>query len=181
MLPKGEIWGSIPQWLAAAIAFVAAIIAISSIHVQRQIARKRATIDFFLKASMDKECLETYETFKAELANIKSPGVHFESYIKTPAYKKVRIWLNICELISVGINRHVFDDRVAFDCWGDLLPWCYDESEPLIEWFRQKQGSELSYIDLDTVSKRWQKRAVREDYAGKAKRRAIERVNGPLY
>ncbi|WP_027514866.1 DUF4760 domain-containing protein [Bradyrhizobium sp. WSM1417] len=176
---QGEFWGTIPQWFAALIALGAAIIAFHSISVQRQLARKRATIDFFLKASMDKECLDTYDVFKVQVRQFKPKGFDFEKYITTEEYKKVRVWLNICELIAVGINRRVFDDRVAFDCWGDLLPWCYDEAEPLISWFRETEGSELSYIDLDTLSGRWQKQTIREAYATKAKKRKVDRIDTP--
>jgi Domain of unknown function (DUF4760) len=180
MTGGASIWGTVPQWATAIIALGAAIIAVLSITIQRQIARKRATIDFFLKASMDKECLNTYEVFKVEIEEFKKPRFDFDKYIMTDAYKNVRIWLNICELIAVGINRQVFDDRLAFDCWGDLLPWCYKECEPLINWFRAKEGSELSYIDLHTVSDRWREQTVRENYANKAKQRAAQSADTPL-
>jgi hypothetical protein len=173
-------WGTVPQWVTAAIALGAAVVAVVSIIVQRQIARKRATIDFFLKASMDKECLNTYEVFKVELKQFKKPDFDFGKYETTDAYKSVRIWLNICELIAVGINRRVFDDRLAFDCWGDLLPWCYSECGPFIDWFRKREGSELSYIDLEAVTDRWRERTVRENYANKAKQRAAQTAHVPL-
>lgn len=141
-----QIWGSVPQWITAAIALGAAVVAFYSIMVQRQIARKRATIDFFLKSSMDKECLHTYEVFKAELKQFGVKGFDFAKYEATDAYKSVRVWLNICELIAVGINRKVFDDRVAFDCWGDLLPWCYEACGPFIKWYRKKGGRERAIV-----------------------------------
>jgi Domain of unknown function (DUF4760) len=173
-------WGSVPQWVTAAVALGAAVVAVLSIMVQRQIARKRATIDFFLKSSMDKECLNTYEVFKVELKQFETRDFDFGKYETTDAYKSVRIWLNICELIAVGINRQVFDDRVAFDCWGDLLPWCYSACAPLINWYRGKEGSELSYIDLQAVSDRWREKTIRENYANKAKQRAIQTAHKPL-
>jgi len=172
-------WGSVPQWVTAAIALGAAVVAVLSIIIQRQIARKRATMDFFLKSSMDKECLNTYEVFKAELKQFEK-DFDFSYYETTEAYKSVRIWLNICELIAVGINREVFDDRVAFDCWGDLLPWCYEKCGPLIDWYRAKEGSELSYIDLQAVSDRWREKTIRENYAKKARQRATQTAHVPL-
>lgn len=173
-------WGSLPQWVTAGIAFGAACVAFYSIHVQRQIARKRATIDFFLKASMDKECLKIYEDFKIEVSNFNTPDFDFDTYEGTNGYRAVRVWLNICELVSVGINRKVFDDRLAFDCWGDLLPWCYSACSPFVRWFRSKKGSELSYIDLRATSRRWRKQTVREKYAAKAKQRAEQTAQSPL-
>jgi hypothetical protein len=170
---KDFFWGTAPQWITAVVALGAAAIAVYSITVQRQIARKRATIDFFLKVSMDKESLETYEMFKVQIDKFHS-SFNYDIYIKTTPYIKVRIWLNICELISVGINRKVFDDRLAFDCWGDVLPWCYDQCEPLIQSFRAHDGSELSYIDLQTVAHRWKAKSVRQNYENKAKQRADE-------
>ena len=43
---------------------------------------------------------------------------------------------------------------------GDLLP--YEACRPFINWYRAKEGSELSYIDLQAVSDEWYEKTVRE-------------------
>lgn len=115
-------WGTVPQWATAGIALGAAGIAFHSIRVQREIARRRATIDFFLKSSMDKECLAAYVAFKVEIEKFKQPNFSFGTYVPTAEHNAVRTWLNICELVAVGINRNVFDDRLAFDSWSAMVP-----------------------------------------------------------
>ncbi|MET4173188.1 hypothetical protein ABIB99_004284 [Bradyrhizobium sp. LA6.1] len=173
-------WGSVPQWATACIALGASAIAIHSIGVQRDIARKRATIDFFLKSSMDKECLSTYAAFKVEIEKFKQSNFDFGAYVPTTEHNAVRTWLNICELIAIGINRKVFDDRLAFDSWSGLLPWCHDQCAELIKWRRENDKEPLMYFDLETLSTRWQDPVVKAKYEKRAKQRRIERAHTPL-
>jgi hypothetical protein len=53
-------WGTLPQWLTAGVAFAALVVALKSIQAQREIARKRAAIDFFAKTEMDKHTLDQH-------------------------------------------------------------------------------------------------------------------------
>jgi anti-sigma-K factor RskA len=48
-------WGSVPQWITAVVAVSAVFVAAIGIAVQRNVARKRAAIDFFIKTEMDKQ------------------------------------------------------------------------------------------------------------------------------
>jgi hypothetical protein len=52
---KMDIVGTIPQWITAAVAFLALVAAYRSIESQREIARKRAAMDFFTKTDMDSQ------------------------------------------------------------------------------------------------------------------------------
>jgi hypothetical protein len=173
-------WGTVPQWATACVALGAGGIAVEAIRVQREIARKRATIDFFLKSSMDKECLAAYVAFKVEIEKFEQPNFDFRTYVPTPEHNAVRTWLNICELVAVGINRKVFDDRLAFDSWSGILPWCHLRCAKLIEWRRQDENDALMYFDLETLSTRWQDPSVRAKYEKRAKQRGVERSHTPL-
>jgi hypothetical protein len=75
----------------------------------------------------------------------------------------VRSFLNVCELIAVGINERVFSERVSYAYWGDVLPWSYQAAEPLIQYVRQRQGegTPSTYRDLEHVAKEWAKRNAR--------------------
>ncbi|MDF0498095.1 DUF4760 domain-containing protein [Bradyrhizobium yuanmingense] len=174
-------WGTVPQWATALVALGAAGIAIHSIAAQRDIARKRATIDFFLKSSMDKECLAAYVAFKTEIEKFKQPNFDYGSYVPTAKHNAVRVWLNICELVAVGINRKVFDDRLAFDSWAAILPWCHKQCAELIKWRRENEEEcELIYFDLEILSTRWQTPSVRAKYERRAKQRGVDRSDTPL-
>ncbi len=140
----------------ATIALAAAIIAFFAIRAQRDIARRRAAIDFFLKTEMDKTIIDLYNDFKRIAPSIVSlPSV--PDFAKTDDCSKVRAFLNICELIAVGINEGAFSERVSYQYWGDVLPNAYKTGLPLIKYVRESgdDGSAATYIDLEKICKKW--------------------------
>jgi len=54
----------------ALIVLIAAIIVLGAMWVQMHIARRRASIDFFLKTEMDKTVIDLYNKFKANAPSI---------------------------------------------------------------------------------------------------------------
>jgi hypothetical protein len=142
--------------ITAAIALLAALIAVVSILNQRSIARRRAAIDFFLKTQMDATGIELYNDFR-RIAPGLAAIASMESFVATPEHSRVRSFLNVCELISVGINENVFSERVSYAYWGDVLPWSYQAAEPLIQYVRQRpgEGTPSTYRDLERVAKLW--------------------------
>src|SRR6516225_9225908 len=54
----------------ALIVLIAAIIALGAMWVQMHIARRRASIDFFLKTEMHKTVIDLYNKFKANASSI---------------------------------------------------------------------------------------------------------------
>jgi len=158
---KMDILGSIPQWLTAFIAIGALIVALRSIESQREIARKRAAIDFFTRTETDKHTLDQYKEFKKACDKLKEhlENKHpLEEFSKTDSYFQIRDYLNVHELMGVGINREVFDDFVCEDFWsGELYRACRD-TEPLIEWIQRQPGEAETYIELLKVNKRWRER-----------------------
>ena len=57
--------------MTAGVALTAAIIALCAIRAQKDIARRRAAIDFFLKTEMDEKAITLYERFKELSPTIK--------------------------------------------------------------------------------------------------------------
>ncbi len=142
--------------LTATVALGAGVIAYIAIHAQRDIARRRAAIDFFLKTEMDQTIIDLYNNFKSITPSIASlPSI--ENFAETEDYKKVRAFLNICELIAVGINQGAFSERVSYAYWGDVLPNAYKTTLPLIKYVRDScdDGSAATYIDLEKICERW--------------------------
>ncbi|HZQ13668.1 MAG TPA: DUF4760 domain-containing protein [Pseudolabrys sp.] len=140
----------------AIVAVVAAIIAFLAILTQRDIARRRAAIDFFLKTEMDQTLIDLYNDFKKIAPTILShPSM--SDFAKTAGYQKVRAFLNVCELISVGINQGAFSKRVSYAYWGDVLPNSYKATLPLIKYVRESgdDGSAATYVDLEKICKKW--------------------------
>lgn len=148
--------------ITAGIALLAALIAVISILNQRSIARRRAAIDFFLKTQMDATGIELFSDFRRLAPGIAAVA-SMESFVSTADHARVRAFLNVCELIAVGINENVFSERVCYAYWGDVLPWSYRAAEPLIKYVRAlpSEGTSSTYRDLEKVAKEWARRNAR--------------------
>jgi hypothetical protein len=158
---KMDILGTIPQWVTAAVAFLALIAAYRSIESQREIARKRAAMDFFAKTDMDSHTLAQHKNFKKackKLSNHLRENKPLEEFSKTDEYDSIRDYLNLHELMGVGINREVFDDFVCEDFWAGELYRAYRDTKPLIEWIQKQPGEAETYVELIKIATRWQAR-----------------------
>jgi hypothetical protein len=142
----------------ALIALIAAMIALGAIWAQMHIARRRASIDFFLKTEMDKTVIDLYDKFKAN-----APSIAFvpdPSDLTRSDYDDIRDFLNICELIAVGVNKGAFSKSVSEAYWGDVIPEAYQTAKQLINNIRTTpgEGSRYTYVNLEKLAKRWAKR-----------------------
>src|SRR6266550_4682454 len=127
----------------ALIVLIAAIIALGTMWVQMQIARRRASIDFFLKTEMDKTVIDLYNKFKANApltAFVSDPLDLTRRY-----YNDTRAFLNICELIAVGVNKGAFSKSVSQAYWGDVIPDAYQTAKQLINNIRTTPGEGSRY------------------------------------
>jgi len=145
----------------ALIALSAAIIALLAILAQMHIARRRAAIDFFLKTEVDRTAIDLYKTFKAKaplITSIPDPVLDVE---RRNAYEDIRAFLNICELIAVGVRKRAFSKSVSKAYWGDVIPSSYQTAKQLIDDIRRTpgEGSRYTYIDLEKVAKKWAAKA----------------------
>ena len=143
----------------AAIALVTAIVAIRAIFLQRDIARRRAAIDFFLKTEMDETIIALYNKFKNNSSKFRR-WAEAENPRSDPDYHDARAFLNICELIAVGVNHGAFSDTVSFAYWCDVICDSYKSASPLIERIRRTPdlGSRYTYTDLEKLHKAWVKK-----------------------
>ena len=142
----------------AVIALGAAIIALGAMWVQMHIARRRASIEFFLKTEMDKTVIDLYNKFKANAPSIAFVPVPLD--LTRSDYDDIRAFLNICELIAVGVNKGAFSKSVSEAYWGDVIPEAYQTAKQLINNIRTTpgEGSRYTYVNLEKLAKRWAKR-----------------------
>jgi hypothetical protein len=160
-----ECFGDVEIWKAVAslapigtalIALSAALIALRAIQAQKDIARGRAAIDFFLKTDLDPNTAKLYTDFRKIVPTIR--GIDsWTDFMKTDEFKTVRSFLNICELIAVGVRHGAFSERLSFAYWGDVLPASYNETQDLIREIRVTpgEGTRDSLSDLEWLCKRW--------------------------
>ena len=151
--------GSIPNWITAFIAGGALFAAYKSIRSQREIARKRAATDFFLKTEMDRETLQSHKDYTAAVQQLKKSVVDGKmdiSFANSKEYWHIRDYLNLHELMSVGLKNDVFDDNVCFDFWSGELMRAYQDTLPLIKYVQGLPFSKGIYFELEKIAKRWE-------------------------
>ena len=115
-------WGNVPQWITAIVAVSAAGVAAVGITIQWRLARRRAAIDFFLKTEADKHLVDAYDEFWAGIRHMRTIAIQdfctSEKEDVRKHYFAVRKYLNVHELIAVGIKNGMFDDRTCYDFWS---------------------------------------------------------------
>jgi hypothetical protein len=153
-------WDQAPRYAplaTACIALGAAIVAGVAIYAQRDIARRRASIDFFLKTETDEKLIELYYRVRAIPADQFDVWARCADFTNDPRYKDVRSFLNICELIAVGVREKAFSTRVSYAYWGDVLPQTFHAARPLIERIRATpgEGTRYTYLDLQLLCREW--------------------------
>jgi hypothetical protein len=102
----------------AAVALLAFIIAFLSLRSQSQTARRRATIDFFFKTEMDENIFKIYSDFRAALPNVVSIVSRPVLTHTDPDYLALIKWLNICEMLAMGVRSKAFSDPIAYQYWA---------------------------------------------------------------
>ena len=105
--------------------------------------------------------IDLYKTFKAKarlITSIPDPVLDVE---RRNAYEDIRAFLNICELIAVGVRKRAFSKGVSKAYWGDVIPSSYQTAKQLIDDIRRTpgEGSRYTYIDLEKVAKKWAAKA----------------------
>ena len=136
---------------------VAGCIALYSIHEQRKIARRRAAIDFFLKTDMDKGMLEAYGDYLKGAEALKK-AASMEEFMRTPEYVHVRGYLNIHELVAVGIKNKVLDESTCYNFWSGILVSSCKETAKLISYIRTLPDEAYTYIEAVELAKVWERR-----------------------
>lgn len=151
-------YGSLPQWVTAGIASAAGIIALLNMYSQRTTARKRAAFDIFLKTETDEKMLTAYDNFhRGVIAMGKAPDVatFCTSAATRDEYLSIRKYLNVHELVAVGIKEQVLDPDVCYSYWGDTLTSNFNEAKPVLDFLRTRPKNKYTYVDLQKLNAEW--------------------------
>ncbi len=144
-------WGPL---MTPIVASVVGGIALYSIHEQRKIARRRAAIDFFLKTDMDKAMVDAYGHYLKGV-EVLNQAASMADFHKTPEYTHVRAYLNIHELVAVGIKNKVLDETTCYNYWSAVLVGHCEETKTLISYIRTLPGEAHTYIEAVELAKKW--------------------------
>ncbi len=128
----------------------------------------RAATDFFLKTEMDHENLESHKSYTSALAKLASVvGTNGEmpsSFAGSDEYWAIRDYLNLHELMAVGILKNVFDDHVCHDFWAGELQRAYQGAMPLINYVQSQPGQKGTYTEMIKVARDWEDKRKRGVY-----------------
>ncbi|WP_454651292.1 DUF4760 domain-containing protein [Bradyrhizobium liaoningense] len=159
-------YGNVPQWVTVLIAATAGYLAFRSIQSQRSIARRRAAFDLFLKTETDEKMLTAYDHFHGGIeAMTKAPSA--ESFCTSSDeqsrkhYLSIRKYLNVHELVAVGIREEVLDPEVCYSYWGDTLTNNYNEAKPVLDFLARRDKNRYTYSDLHELYAKWAERKRR--------------------
>lgn len=94
------------------------------------------------------------EVLEAHLAD----GKTLEAFTETKEYDDIRDYLNVHELLAVGIHRNVLDDTVSFDFWHRELMRACTKTANLIAHIQTLPGNQKTYVDLVALCQRWEDR-----------------------
>jgi hypothetical protein len=137
----------------ALLAFGGAVISIS---VQRRIAQKRAAIDFFLKTEMDEKMLKAYWDYRGAVV-LLTAAPDIAVFAASPDCAPIRSYLNVHELLAVGVNRHIFHDAVSKAYWvGELERACKDCNRLLLH-LKANSNEKITYVELLKLNQKWQR------------------------
>jgi hypothetical protein len=151
-------YGTLPQWVTAGVAVAAGVIALYNIHAQRQIARRRASFDLFLKTETDDKMVDSYDNFHKGLAAMRSassPADFCTSEATRKQYYWVRKYLNVHELVAVGLKEKVLDYDTCYIYWGDILVNNCNDARPILDYVRSRPRNAFTYVDLETLNADW--------------------------
>jgi hypothetical protein len=147
--------------ITASIAIIAGSAAITSIVVTKKIARRRAAIDFFLKTEMDQSMLNLYDECQKNLKTVNAsirPDTTIEQLMAITGYGPVRTYLNIHELIAVGIKNSVFDKKVCYQFWSAVLVLHAKQTTALVDFCRRNPEEAAVYLQFTNLAKKWERK-----------------------
>jgi hypothetical protein len=101
------------QISTAFVATAALVVATWSLLAQKAVARRRAAIDFFLKTEMDEKMLAAYNIYVENKTKIPLYS-DMRDFCLTEHYDHVRAYLNVLELMAVGVHNNTFDERICY-------------------------------------------------------------------
>jgi hypothetical protein len=157
------------------IAFAAFVVAIAAIVTQRSTARKRAALDLFFKTEMDKTMIDAGKAYENALKNL-TPQTNLDEFSLTRDYADICYYLDINELIAVGVNTGVLDDKVCFDFSADELMEPCRRVPQIIAYVRKKDGNQFTYIDLDALNFKWKQRHKEQVRRYELTQSALQRI-----
>lgn len=139
------------------IALCAFLFAIYSLYQQRLIASRKAAIDFFLKTEIDNYALTMWKEYRSAL-EILQQTPDDAKFSATSEFKTIRAYLNLFELMAVGIQNGAFDENTCYEFWGDELDRACIRGKRVIDYTRKLPGCGQTYHAIIQLHSEWKRK-----------------------
>jgi hypothetical protein len=140
------------------------LVALSSIKAARSIARKKQAADLLfnsrenLKLQEAARCIDKHHYSKT--SNIRS--LADKEAMDLPETALIRLLLNHFELVSVGIQNDIYDEKMIKDSWCTIIVRTYDQALPFITAVRERDKKDTIYQEFELLAKRWKQSPLKE-------------------
>jgi hypothetical protein len=149
-------WAKLAPIGTAAAAGIGACIAYRAIRAQRHIARGRAAIDFFLKTEMDHQMICAHERYR-HAVGVLQKAIDINEFADSKHGQAMRAYLNVHELMAVGIKSKAFDDRVCKEFWIVELGDAREDCNRYLRHLRTDPKEKRTFTELEKLNSRWQR------------------------
>ena len=103
--------------------------------------------------------LKAWEEFEAARVAV-SRCTDLAEFEKTKQWIDLRSYLNLHELMAVGVNQKVLDDTVCFEFWNGELHRAYRDCEHAIKYIQAQPGEGSTYCELVRLHGTWSRKRV---------------------
>jgi Domain of unknown function (DUF4760) len=78
-----------------------------------------------------------------------------DAFRKTDDYRHVRSYLNVFELMAVGIENCTFDERICYVYWKGFVLDAMRDTAKLIDYIRTRDNADLYFRSFRRLHYRW--------------------------
>jgi len=142
---------------------IGVIVAFISVITARALARKKQAADLLFSARSDKGLQDGYKHIRDhhDASNKNIRAMAEQSNFESAECVAIRYLLNHFEVMSIGIQNGIYDERMLKQCWYGLVIDTYKKSLPLIEAIREKNKSLTALQEFEWLAKRWQQKPLK--------------------
>lgn len=152
----GAVIGS--EWFRSLSFLVGVSVAIVSMLVVRQTAKRKQSADLLFASRADKELMAGLRCL-SQLHN--NPSANIRTYADksqsgTEEAKSIRYVLNHWEYVSVGIQAGIYDESMLWNASHGTVTSLHRHARPFIDALRESSGRQTIYQEIQWLAERWE-------------------------
>ncbi|MEM0930469.1 MAG: DUF4760 domain-containing protein [Pseudomonadota bacterium] len=154
-----QFWSFLNSAIVAAglTALVVWFVGVRTLEGQRAIARRQATIDFLEKRKWDSDYIAARQDFIILRDDADRTMSYWarEAQADRPERSTIRNILNDYELMAIGIQQDIFDEKIYQAYWRGTLITDWKKTRAFIEDVREIANAEV-YKSFQDLAEAWQ-------------------------